>query len=144
MKIILEQIKYKQHKWQVSEDLKILTMLLGQQSENMKYSCFLSLWDSRDRSYHYKKKICRKKMSLGRGRRNVNNDLLVELSNVLLPPLHIKLENGRQFQKIEMFNEFKATYHGFSCWLLSWTPWGLQWRTGRKVPPRYQSYGTKI
>ena len=43
MKIILEQIKYKQHKWQVSEDLKILTMLLGQQSENMKYSCFLSL-----------------------------------------------------------------------------------------------------
>ena len=25
------------------------------------------------------------------------------------------LENGRQFQKIEMFNEFEATIHGFSC-----------------------------
>ena len=25
------------------------------------------------------------------------------------------LENGQQFQKIEIFNEFEATFHGFSC-----------------------------
>ena len=25
------------------------------------------------------------------------------------------LKNGRQFQKIKMFNEFKATFHEFSC-----------------------------
>ena len=71
-------------------------MLLGQQSGNTKYPCFLCLWDSRDRGNHYTKKICSKRMSLERGCRNVINDPLVEPSKVL-PPLHIKLSLIKQF-----------------------------------------------
>ena len=64
MKIALEKIKYKQHKWQICGHFKVLTALLGQQSENTKYPCFLGSWDSRDRGNHYAKKIWTKKMSL--------------------------------------------------------------------------------
>jgi len=47
---ILEAIEYEQHKWQVCEDLKVICMLLGQQSGYTKYPCFICLWDSRDRA----------------------------------------------------------------------------------------------
>lgn len=42
--IVLDQIKY--------SDLKIATLLLGQQSGFTKYPCCLCLWDSRDRKNH--------------------------------------------------------------------------------------------
>ena len=40
-------------------DLKIVIILLGQQSGFTKNPCFLCLWDSRDRKNQYKKKKCR-------------------------------------------------------------------------------------
>ena len=69
-------------------------MLLEEQSGNTKSPCFLCLWDSQVRSNHYKKKI-----SLERECKNVINELLVEPSKVLLPPLHIKLGLMKQFVK---------------------------------------------
>jgi len=56
MQYVLEKIKYAEHKWQVCENLKIISIILGQQSGFVKYSCFLCLWDSRDRKKHYKEK----------------------------------------------------------------------------------------
>lgn len=56
MKYVLEKIKYTEHKWQVCRNLKIIFIILGQQSGFVKYSCFLCLWDSRDCQNHYWKK----------------------------------------------------------------------------------------
>lgn len=46
--LVFEKVKYSEHSWLICGDLKILTILLGQQSGNTKYPCFLCLWDSRD------------------------------------------------------------------------------------------------
>lgn len=55
IKIVLHKIKYSEHKWQICGDLKILSMILDQQSGFTKFPCFLFLWDSRDRENHYVK-----------------------------------------------------------------------------------------
>jgi len=43
IRLVLNKIKYAEHKWLVCEDLKILTIILGQQSGYTKYPCFLCL-----------------------------------------------------------------------------------------------------
>lgn len=47
MKIILNAKKYKDFKWQVCGDLKIVAIILGLQDRYTKFYCFLCLWDSR-------------------------------------------------------------------------------------------------
>ena len=99
LKFILEKIKYKDHNWKICGDLKIITILLGQQSGFTKYPCFLCLWDSRERKSHYKNKTWPARSSLTPGSLNVLNDPLVPPDNVLLPPLHIKLGLMKQYVK---------------------------------------------
>ena len=84
----------------VCVDLKMVNLLLGQQSGFTKYPCFLSMWDSRDRSQHYMKKDwpARNEMVPGRSNNIVNNSL-VDRHKILLPPLHIKLGLIKQFTK---------------------------------------------
>lgn len=41
IEIVLKKIKYEDHKWLICGDLKILSMILGQQSDFTKYPCFL-------------------------------------------------------------------------------------------------------
>lgn len=43
IKIVLEKIKYSEHQWKIYGDLKIIGMIFGMQSGNIKYPCFLSL-----------------------------------------------------------------------------------------------------
>ena len=43
--LILQKIKYQEHRWVICADLKMVNFLLGQQSGNTKYPCFLCLWD---------------------------------------------------------------------------------------------------
>lgn len=47
LQIVLDKIKYSEHQWRICGDLKIATLLLGQQSRFTKYPCYLCLWDSR-------------------------------------------------------------------------------------------------
>ena len=94
---VLEEIQYTTHNWQICGDLKIITMMLGQQSGFTKYPCFLCLWDSRDRVNHYIKKDWPKRDSLVIGAHNVIEEALVDAKKVLLPPLHIKLGLMKQF-----------------------------------------------
>lgn len=96
---VLEKIKYAEHRWQICGDLKISTMILGQQSGFTKHPCFLCLWDSRDRENHYKKKVWEKRTEHKPGLKNVIHDPLVEPSKVLIPPLHLKLGMMTQFVK---------------------------------------------
>ena len=55
MEKVLSVIEYSEHNWMMCGDLKIVTILLGQQSGFTKHPCFLCLWESRDRKNHYKK-----------------------------------------------------------------------------------------
>ena len=100
VKYVLEKISYCQHEWQICVDLKMVNLLLGQQSGFTKYPCFLCMWDSRDRSQHYIKKDwpARDEMVPGRSNNIVNNPL-VDRHKILLPPLHIKLGLIKQFTK---------------------------------------------
>ena len=54
MRIVLEKIKYREHNWTICGDLKILSILLGQQGGYTKFPCFLCLWDSRAKNDHWR------------------------------------------------------------------------------------------
>ncbi|GFY30725.1 uncharacterized protein TNCV_3118851 [Trichonephila clavipes] len=51
LEFILNKLSYSDHKWTICGDLKVISMLLGQQSGYTKFSCFLCEWDSRDRKH---------------------------------------------------------------------------------------------
>ena len=57
MKELLRCIKYEQHQWHLSGDLKVVALLLGFQGGYTKHSCFLCEWDSRARESQYVKKV---------------------------------------------------------------------------------------
>lgn len=99
MEILLEKIKYDTHKWQICGDLKMLTILLGQQSGFTKHPCYLCLWDSRDRENHFKKKKWPVRSSFVPGSSNIIHQSLIDPKKVLIPPLHIKLGLMKQFTK---------------------------------------------
>ena len=56
MEMLLTKIKYTEHKWAISGDLKVVSLLLGQQSGFTKFPCFFCEWDSRDTESHWIKK----------------------------------------------------------------------------------------
>jgi len=64
VKIVFEKINYSEHQWLICGDLKIIGIILGMQSGNIKFPCFLCLFDSRDRENHYTKKEWPKRVSL--------------------------------------------------------------------------------
>jgi len=45
MKTVLECVAYEEHKWKIYGDLKVICMLLQQQSGYTKFPCFLCEWD---------------------------------------------------------------------------------------------------
>ena len=99
LQLLLERLHYEQHNWQICGDLKIITILLGQQTGYTKFPCFLCLWDSRADSRHYVTKDWTERKELRPGEHNVLNEPLVERSKILLPSLHIKLGLMKQFVK---------------------------------------------
>lgn len=99
LKHVLAKINYEDHKWMVCGDLKVISMLLGQQGGYTKYPCFLCEWDSRDKVQHYTRKEWPVRTELVPGTKNVIRENLVPRERVLLPPLHIKLGMMKQFVK---------------------------------------------
>ncbi|GBP93530.1 hypothetical protein EVAR_66227_1 [Eumeta japonica] len=91
--------KYKEHKWKVCGDLKVIGMLVGLQGGYTKYCCFLCLWDSRAKQHHYVRKEWPVRNEYIPGKMNINHELLVDPNNVTLPPLHIKLGLMKNFVK---------------------------------------------
>ena len=57
MKLLLDVIKYKEHKWQICRDLKVVALFLGMQLGYTKYCYYLCEWDSRAMKSHYKIKV---------------------------------------------------------------------------------------
>jgi hypothetical protein len=112
MQILLQLIKYDEHRWNICGDLKVIGLLLGMQSGYTKHCCFLCLWDSRDDKSHYERKLWPARNTYVPGKESVKYDPLVESTKVLLPPLHIKLglmknfvrgmdKNGNGFQYLK-------------------------------------------
>lgn len=97
--LLLNMIKYKDHNWMICGDLKIICMLLGQQSGYTKFPCFLCEWDSRARDLHWSQKQWPSRDTLTPGTKNILQESLVNPKRVLLPPLHIKLGLMKQFVK---------------------------------------------
>lgn len=99
LELILNKLSYSQHEWTICGDLKVISMLLGQQSGYTKYPCFICEWDSRDRKEHYVRKDWPVRKTLEAGEKNIERKSLVDPKKVLLPPLNIKLGLIKQFVK---------------------------------------------
>jgi hypothetical protein len=85
MKILIEAINYDKFKWQICGDLKVIALLLGLQQR------FICELDSRACCLRYSRKDWPARKSLEPGIMNVENQPLVELSKILLPPMHLKI-----------------------------------------------------
>jgi hypothetical protein len=96
MKLLLNCVNYKKYQWQLYGDLKVVAVLLGLQQGCTKFCCFLREWDSRAKTSHYKRRDRPSRQSLERGIKHLP---LVESSNILLPPLNIKLGLMKNFVK---------------------------------------------
>lgn len=99
LELIIEKIEYKKHNWAVCGDLKIISMILGQQGGYTKNPCFMCTFDSRDLKENHWKHDYYNTRELVVGEQNVKRVRLVEPENIILPPLHIKLGIMKQFVK---------------------------------------------
>lgn len=97
--LVLDKIKYAQHQWPICVDLKMVSILLGQQGGYTKYPCFLCLWDSRADAEHWIRTDWPERSALVAGEHNVLRAPLVPAEKIVLPPLHIKLGLMKQFVK---------------------------------------------
>ena len=77
----------------------MISIPLGQQAEITKMPCFLCEWDSRARASHWVDIEWLVLIELRPGCKNVILPSLVDRSDVLLQPLHIKLGLMSQFVK---------------------------------------------
>ncbi|GFW74769.1 uncharacterized protein TNCV_963441 [Trichonephila clavipes] len=119
LEFILNKLSYSDHKWTICGDLKVIFMLLGQQSGYTKFPCFFCEWDSRDRKQHYVKQVWPIRKALIPGVENVERQSLVDPKKILFPPLHIKLGLMKQFVKAlnkegECFKYLSEQFPGLS------------------------------
>jgi hypothetical protein len=75
-KLLLENIQYEIHTWNICGDLKICALLLGLQLGYTKFCFLLFEWDATDRKRHYIQQVCSKRESLIPGLKNVNTPLI--------------------------------------------------------------------
>lgn len=98
MKKLLEFIEYRKHSWKVCCDLKVVAILTGLKKGFSKHQCFLCLWEGRRTEDHYKKNhVWPNRITFKVGVNSIDHLPLIEPTNVLLPPLHIKLGIFRNF-----------------------------------------------
>ena len=81
IEFVLRQIKYEQHQWPICVDLKMVSILLGQQLGYTKFPCYLCKWDSRADSQHWTGKQWPTRDTLVPGQHNVIKPLLVTPDN---------------------------------------------------------------
>lgn len=90
MRLIFEKIKYNEHKWDVSGDLKVVALIMGLQLGRTKNACFICTWISTAKIDHYHA-TWEKRSTFITGEMNIRFNSLVPPEKILLPTLHIKL-----------------------------------------------------
>lgn len=91
MKAILDLIQYDTHNFKIVADFKVIAILMGIQGGNVKFPCFLCLFDSRDYNDHFVRPTWEARTEFVPGRFNVKSVPLVSRDQIILPALHIKL-----------------------------------------------------
>ena len=99
MKILLRKIKYDKDKWMLCGDLKVLSMLLGQQGgiPNTHAFCIYGTAGLKMNIGFVSNGPKRNEFTVGE--KNIRNESLVPPDKVILPPLHIKLGLIKQYRK---------------------------------------------
>ena len=92
IKICLDAIQYNEYKWYLCGNLKIISILIRLQEGFTKHCCFLCLWYSRTTAKHYIRKDWPSRVTDMTGNANIKEVSLVNPINVLMPPLHKKLD----------------------------------------------------
>jgi hypothetical protein len=100
LELVLTNIGYAAHEWMICGDLKVLCMLLGQQTGCTMYPCFMCEWDSRAGSKHWEKKHWTPRTFLEPGSKYMLRKSFVGPKKILLPPLLIKLGIMKLFVKV--------------------------------------------
>lgn len=90
MQLIFEKIKYNEHKWDVSGDLKVISLIMGLQLGRPRNPCFICTWIQTAKIDHYNA-TWEHRSSFTIGMMNVKEKTLVPPEKILLPTLHIKL-----------------------------------------------------
>lgn len=90
MKLIFDSIKYKEHNWDVSADLKAVALILGLQLGRTKNACFICTWISTAKIKHYHA-TWEKRGEFEIGVMNITHRSCCSREKILLPTLHIKL-----------------------------------------------------
>lgn len=92
MRMILDKLNYREHKWLICADLKVVGLLMGIQGGNCSYPCFKCLWHKGSKKLHYTKKVWPKRPKVRKiGQYNVVGGELVDRKAIIFPALHIKL-----------------------------------------------------
>lgn len=94
---LLDKIKYKDHKWRICCDLKVVNILRGMKGGFPHHFCFICDWDTRSKEDHYTYTGWEKRKEGKDKTLSMDFDPLVEIDNILLPPLHIKLGIVQKF-----------------------------------------------
>lgn len=97
MKQILQLIKRDEHKWKICCDLKVVGLLTGLKKGFATNQCFLCLWVGRDKCHHYTNHQWPPRITFQIGKNSIEHLPLVQGTDVILPPLHIKLGLVRNF-----------------------------------------------
>ena len=108
MNMLLMKIKYNELKWMVCGDLKVPSMLLGQQGSipNTLAFCVYGIVELKMNTAFVSN--AQKEMSLFTvGEKNILNESLMSPDKALLPPLHITLGLMKQY--------VKSSYKGGKC-----------------------------
>ena len=98
---LLSTVNYLEDKWLICGDFKVVGLVLGLQGGYTKYPCFLCLLDSQADDQHYVKLEWLLRQGLKPGSHNIQSHPFVELSKILLPPLHIKLGVMKNFKAMD-------------------------------------------
>lgn len=91
LKTILKKSNYPTYDWMLGGNLKVISMILGQQNGYTKFSCFICEWDNRAKYEHWFKIQWAHKKNFNTLQEKHFAKNLVH-PKILLPPLHIKLD----------------------------------------------------
>lgn len=101
-KFALDLIEYSRHNWKLIADLKLLNVLCGIGSCSKKRPCILCDWHGTNRGQkshlNYNQKV-QLRSSNPNDLSGYDNPPLINIENVLLPPLHVKIGLIAQFIK---------------------------------------------
>lgn len=96
--ILHELLNYNNYKWKICCDLKVVAILTGLKGGYPRHQCFLCLWEGRRDDLHYTDHVWAPRETLTPGEHSVQRKPIIDdTSDIILPPLHIKLGLVRQF-----------------------------------------------